>query len=75
VYDTPGGPALVWYVVWDDQRSADRFVRSAGPGLRHTARAGYRAELGATSIGGRSATRYVLAPERWAGWGRVPEVR
>jgi hypothetical protein len=75
VYDTPGGPTLVWYVVWDDQRSADRFVRSAGPGLRHTARAGYRAELDATSIGGRSATRYVLAPERWAGWGRVPEVR
>jgi hypothetical protein len=75
VYETPAGPALVWYVVWDDQRSADRFVRSAGPGLRHTARTGYRAELNGTFIGERPATRYVLAPERWAGWGRVPEVR
>jgi hypothetical protein len=75
VYETPAGPALVWYVAWDDQRSADRFVRSAGPGLRHTARTGYRAELNGTFIGERPATRYVLAPERWAGWGRVPEVR
>jgi hypothetical protein len=75
VYDTPGGPALVWYVVWDDQRSADRFVRSAGPGLRHTARAGYRAELEATTIGGRPATRYVLAPAGWRRWGEVPKVR
>ena len=31
VYEAPGGPALVWYVVWDDQRSADRFLRAAGP--------------------------------------------
>ncbi len=75
VYDTPGGPALVWYVVWDDQGSADRFVRSAGPGLRHTARAGYRAELDATTIGGRPATRYALAPVGWRRWGAVPEVR
>jgi hypothetical protein len=75
VYDTPGGPALVWYVVWDDQGSADRFVRIAGPGLRHTARAGYRAELDATTIGGRPATRYALAPVGWRRWGAVPEVR
>jgi hypothetical protein len=75
VYGTPGGPALVWYVVWDDQRSADRFVRSAGPGLRHTARAGYRAELDATTIGGRPATRYALGPAGWRRWGEVPEVR
>jgi hypothetical protein len=75
VYDTPGGPALVWYVAWDDQGSADRFVRSAGPGLRHTARAGYRAELDTTTIGGRPATRYALGPAEWRRWGEVPEVR
>ena len=74
VYDTPGGPALVWYVVWDDQRSADRFVRTAGPGLRHAARPGYRAELEATTIGGRPATRYVLAPAGWRRWEAVPGV-
>jgi hypothetical protein len=75
VYDSPAGPALVWYVVWDDQRSAGRFVRTAGPGLRHTARPAYRAELDTLTVGGRAATRYVLEPEAWAGWGRVPSVK
>jgi hypothetical protein len=74
VYDSPTGPALVWYVVWDDQRSADRFVRAAGPALRRTPRAGYRAELEATAIEGRPGIRYVLAPEGWARWRAVPEV-
>ena len=46
VYRTPDGPALVWYVVWDDQRAADRFLKAAGPALNRTARQGYRAELG-----------------------------
>ena len=73
VYGTAAGPALVWYVVWDDQRSAERFVRTAGPGLRHAARPGYRAELEATTIGGRPATRYVLAPAGWGRWERLPE--
>ena len=63
VYDAPGGPALVWYVVWDDQRSADRFVRTAGPKLTRTSRQGYRAEFGPVTVAGRAAVRYVLAPE------------
>ena len=75
VYDTPGGPALVWYAVWDDARSADRFLRSAGPGLRRTGRAGYRATLDTLTLSGRPATRYLLAPAGWARWGAVPEVR
>jgi hypothetical protein len=74
VYSTPAGPALVWYVVWDDQRSAERFVRTAGPGLGRTARKGYRAALEATNVGGRPATRYVLAPEGWEKWEAVPGV-
>ncbi|MDQ3136453.1 MAG: hypothetical protein M3Q93_02570, partial [Gemmatimonadota bacterium] len=74
VYDAPGGPALVWYAVWDDQRSADRFLKAAGPGLRRTPRAGYRAELEAAAIDGRPGTRYVLAPAGWARWGSVPGV-
>ena len=40
VYDTPAGPALVWYVVWDDQRSADRFLRTRGTGAPATGRTG-----------------------------------
>jgi hypothetical protein len=74
VYDAPGGPALVWYVVWDDQRSADRFVRTAGPKLKQTSRQGYRAEFGPVTVAGRAAVRYVLAPEGWGRWGTLPEV-
>ena len=33
LYASPDGPALVWYVVWDDARSAGRFLRAAGPAL------------------------------------------
>jgi hypothetical protein len=75
VYDAPGGPALVWYVAWDDQRSADRFLQSAGPALRRTGRVGYRATLDALSIDGRPATRYVLAPVAWERWSEVPGVK
>jgi len=75
VYDSPGGPALVWYVVWDDSSSAAAFLRSAGPGLRRTGRPGYRATLDTLNLGGRPATRYVLAPTAWAKWEAVPEAR
>ena len=75
VYEAPGGPALVWYVAWDDQRSADRFLQSAGPALRRTGRVGYRATLDALSIDGRPATRYVLAPVAWERWSGVPGVK
>ena len=74
VYEAAGGPALVWYVVWDDQRSADRFLRSAGPALRRTARPGYRATLDSLPLSGRPGTRYVLAPVAWGRWGAVPEL-
>ena len=53
VYRTPRGPALVWYAVWDDQRSADRFLKAAGPPLNRTSRTGYRAELRPLAVDGR----------------------
>jgi hypothetical protein len=74
LYQADGGPALVWYVVWDDAASAGRFLRSAGPGLRHTARPGYRAVLDSLDVGGRAATRYVLAPAAWPRWKDLPAV-
>jgi hypothetical protein len=74
VYDTPAGPALVWYVAWDDQRSADRFLKSAGPALQRTARPGYRAVLEAMVVAGKPGMRYVLAPTGWQRWGAVPAV-
>ena len=72
VYSSPGGPALVWYVVWDDNRSADRFTWGYGGRLRATSRPGYRTELETLELDGKPATRYVLAPEGWGGWGKLP---
>ena len=74
LYDTEGGPALVWYVVWDDAASAGRFLRSAGVGLRHTARPGYRAALDSLGLNDRAATRYILAPAAWPRWKDLPAV-
>lgn len=73
LYESAEGPALVWYVIWDDARSAERFHRSAA-GLRITARRGYRAALDSLTIAKRPATRYVLAPEAWGRWKALPEV-
>jgi hypothetical protein len=74
LYRTLAGPALVWYVVWDDARSRERFLRAAAAGLRRTSRPGYRASLDSVAIGDGPGTRYVIAPEKWAGWGRLPGV-
>ena len=74
VYDTRGGPALIWYVVWDDQRSRDRFHAESGAALRKTARSGYRSAIDTTTVGSRPATRYVLAPDEWERWRKLPEV-
>ncbi len=75
LYPTDQGPALVWYVVWDDDRAAGGFLRAAGAGLRRASRAGYRAELDSLAVDGRTATRYVLAPAGWPGWRSPPAAR
>jgi hypothetical protein len=65
-------PALVWYVVWDDPVSRERFLKGSAAALRKTNRPGYRAALDTVSVGTRAATRYVLAPDGWSGWGELP---
>ena len=42
IYRTPAGPALVWYIVWDDEESLDRFMGGAGARLTEKQPAGYR---------------------------------
>jgi hypothetical protein len=74
IYQSPAGPVLVWYLVWDDKASGERFVTQYGPRLRKTDRTGYRATLETIDLEGRSAMRYVLAPETWAGWQKIPQV-
>lgn len=73
VYDTPAGPALVWYIVWDDKRSAERFTWGYGGKLRSTTRKGYRTLLKDYELDGKPATLYVLAPEAWKGGEEVPQ--
>jgi hypothetical protein len=72
VYRSAAGPALVWYVVWDDQRSAEGFVQRYAEKLRGTTRKGYRAAVENVELDGRPATRYVLAPTDWNGWSSLP---
>jgi hypothetical protein len=74
VYETPGGPAVVWYAVWDDARSADRFAAGAGRGLEAGARPGYKARFERLRLDGRPGSRFVTAPVGWALWKALPEV-
>ncbi len=73
VYDSPAGPALVWYTVWDDSAAATQFLAGTGERLARTGRPGYRAELALLDLDGQPAVRYVLAPDSWKGWKKVPE--
>jgi hypothetical protein len=72
VYQTAEGPALVWYVVWDDPQSSDRFAQRYGPMLRRTDRKGYRAAFETVELDGKPATRYLLAPAGWNRWSAAP---
>ncbi len=74
VYRPPGGPALVWYAVWDDARRADRFAgRISGP-FAQRARPGYRAVVERLDVGGRPGVRLMAAPLQWDGWPSPPTV-
>jgi len=68
VYETPAGPAMVWYIVWDDAASRFRFLSGTGQRLESRRRLGYRLELSALNLGDRPATRIVIAPDKWLGW-------
>lgn len=74
VIPTKSGPALVWYIMWDDKRSAERFTWGYGGKLRSTKRKEYRTLLENFELEGKPAMRYVLAPVTWDGWGNVPMV-
>ena len=72
---TPGGPALVWYVVWDAARDRDRWLGQGGARLGALTRPGYRHAVGAVDVDGRPATRVIIAPDAWPGWSSPPAVR
>ncbi len=72
VVATPAGPALVWYLIFDDAASTDRFLRQAGEELATTRRPGYLAKLDRVTLSGRAALRFVLAPAGWSRWSALP---
>jgi hypothetical protein len=74
LFDSPKGAALVWYVVWDDPASDDRFLAATGARLRARERPGYRVELTRVEVDRRPASRFVIAPTDWAGWRDLPRV-
>jgi len=74
VYDTPAGPALVWYIVWDDSAAAAVFHKGAGVRLAARRQTGWRGQLERLDVGGRPGSRYVWAPEKWHRWANLPEV-
>lgn len=75
VYETPTGPAMVWYILWDDATSRTRFLSTAGQRLELRRRLGYRMELTNPTIGGHPATRIVMGPNEWLGWKQVAAVQ
>jgi len=74
VYESPDGPAMLWYIVWDDETSRSRFLAGTGQRLETRRPLGYRLAISALSVGGRPASRVILAPEPWLGWGRTAGV-
>lgn len=75
VYETPDGPAMVWYIAWDDTTARSRFGTGTGTRLEAARRLGYRLELSRLELGVIPATRVVIAPVGWLGWRRISDIR
>ena len=74
LYETPGGPALVWYIAWDDSSAQARFESGSGALLSSRSRAGYRTTAETLRLGAIPVSRIVTAPTSWSGWSRLPEL-
>lgn len=68
LYRTPDGPALVWRIAWDDERSQRRFLEGTGRRLAARERPGYRTAVSAETVAGLPGAEVVIAPVAWAGW-------
>ncbi len=83
VLDAPGGSkgegeALVWYTLWDDRPSAERFLKGlerAWERRRSGGRVSRRSAIKLLVVDGVPAVRLVDAPANWTGWTRPPTVR
>lgn len=75
VYRSDDGPALVWYVVFDEASYAENFRLRVVQGLLRLDRPGYRTTIEELSIDGVPGVRVVIAPEGWSRWQSLPQVR
>lgn len=75
VYRTAAGPALVWYIVWDDERSAERFLGGPGMRLGERSRPGYRTSLTRVAAAVRPTIQVVIAPIGWTRSGKIPALQ
>ena len=65
--------ALVWYVVWRDQASADAFVAALRKGWAKRIEPSRTRRIEALVLSGRPATVVADAPAAWPGWKHLPE--
>lgn len=75
VYRSDAGPALTWYLAFDDSLSAARFAGGIGARLRARTRAGYRTTVDRLVVSGAPGARVVIAPDGWARWSSLPMPR
>ena len=68
----PHAEALVWYVVWRDQTSADAFEAGLRRGWTRRVEPGRTWRVDKLSLGGHPATVVTDAPIGWAGWKHLP---
>lgn len=71
-YEASPAGALVWYSVWDEPASAERFRATTGRRIERLRRPGYRVAIDSLAIGGRAAVRVTIAPEAWPLWQSLP---
>jgi hypothetical protein len=74
VYESPSGPALAWYIAWDDKTSATRWQATTGQRLESRRPLGYRLEISAVQIADHPGTRILIGPNDWSGWKKVAGV-
>lgn len=77
VLGTPTGTVVAWATAWDTAQDAADFARALRSGwARAPGRLSSRRwQVDALTVGGVSVVRLIDAPNGWAGWMRVPEVR
>jgi hypothetical protein len=71
-YRTAAGPALVWYLVWDEETAAARFMGGAGGRLAQREKAGYRTTVTRVTNAARPTILIAIAPAGWTRWSRLP---